>query len=95
MGLASDLAARSEAEHYCGELAREEAAIREKPEVEAEEVAEFFRHYGLTDTEYCPVVEGLRTKAKAWRDFTMRLELGLKEPDPKRALQNAVTIAVS
>jgi VIT1/CCC1 family predicted Fe2+/Mn2+ transporter len=95
MGLGGYLAARSEVEHYHSERAREEAEIREKPEIEAQEVAEFFRQYGLTDQEYGPVVEGLRTKPKAWRDFMMRFELGLEEPDPKRALQSAVTIAVS
>ena len=95
MGLGGYLAARSEAEHYQSELAREESEIREKPDVEAEKVAEFFRQYGLTDAEYAPVVEGLRAKPKAWRDFMMQFELGLKEPDPKRALQSAVTIAVS
>ena len=63
MGLGGYLAARSEVEHYRSELAREETEIREKPEVEAEEVAEFFRQYGLTDQEYGPVVAGLRTKA--------------------------------
>ena len=95
MGLGGYLAARSEAEHYHSELAREEGEILEKPEIEAEEVAEFFRQYGLTDKEYGPVVEGLRTRPRAWRDFMMRFELGLEEPDPKRALQSAVTIAVS
>src|SRR5512141_1095484 len=65
MGLGGYLAARSQAEHYQSELAREELEIVEKPEVEAEEVAEFFRHYGLTETDYRPVVDGLRTKPKA------------------------------
>jgi hypothetical protein len=82
MGLGGYLAARSEAEHYQSELAREETEIVEKPDVEAEEVAEFFRQYGLTGQEYGPVVEGLRTKPKAWRDFMVRFELGLEEPDP-------------
>jgi vacuolar iron transporter family protein len=95
MGLGGYLAARSEVEHYQSELAREEAEIQEKPEVEAEEVTEFFRQYGLSDLEYGPLVAGLRTKPQAWRDFMMRFELGLEEPDPKRALQSAVTIAVS
>jgi VIT1/CCC1 family predicted Fe2+/Mn2+ transporter len=92
MGLGGYLAARSEVEHYRSELAREEAEIREKPEIEAEEVANFFRGYGLTEAEYNPVVAGLRTKPKAWRDFMMRFELGLEEPDPKRALQSAITL---
>src|SRR5512140_3558725 len=92
MGLGGYLAARSEAEHYQSELAREETEIVEKPEVEAEEVAEFFRQYGLVEEEYRPVVDGLRGKPKAWRDFMMRFELGLEEPEPKRALQSALTI---
>ncbi len=95
MGLGGYLAARSETEHYHTELAREEAEIREKPEVEAEEVATVFREYGLTEAEYGPVVAGLRTKPKAWRDFMMRFELGLEEPDPKRAFRSAITIALS
>jgi VIT1/CCC1 family predicted Fe2+/Mn2+ transporter len=95
MGLGGYLAARSEVDHYRSEPAREEAEIREKPEVEAEEVASFFREYGLTEAEYNPVVEGLRTKRKAWRDFMRRFELGLEEPEPKRALQSAITIVLS
>jgi len=95
MGLGGYLAAKSESEHYQSELAREEAEIREKPEVEASEVAEFFQQYGLTEQEYMPVVNGLREKPRAWRDFMMRFELGLDEPDPKRALQSAITIALS
>ncbi len=95
MGLGGYLAARSEVEHYQSELAREEAEIVEKPEVEAAEVADFFRQYGLTEQEYGPAVAGLRSRPKAWRDFMMRFELGLEEPDPKRAWQSAVTIALS
>lgn len=95
MGLGGYLAARSEAEHYQSELAREESEIVEKPEAEAREVADFFRHYGLSEPEYAGVVEGLRNNPRAWRDFMMRFELGLEEPDPKRALQSAITIAVS
>jgi vacuolar iron transporter family protein len=86
MGLGGYPAARSEVEHYQSELAREEAEIRKKPEVEAEEAASFFREYGLTEAEYSPVVAGLPTKPKAWSDFMMRFELGLEEPAPKRAL---------
>ena len=34
-------------------------------------------------------------KPKEWVDFMMRFELGLEEPNPKRALQSAATIAGS
>ena len=42
-----------------------------------------------------PVVEALSQHPKAWVDFMMRYELGLEEPDPKRALTSAATIAGS
>ena len=32
---------------------------------------------------------------KRWTDFMMRFELGLEEPDPKRAPISAATIAIS
>lgn len=95
MGLGGYLAARSESEHYRSELAREEREIVEKPAAEAQEVADVFRKYGLEATEYAPIVEALKQRPVAWRDFMMRFELGLEEPDPKRALQSAVTIAAS
>src|SRR5665213_788450 len=39
VGLGGDLAARSDAEHYASELAREEREIVDVPEAEADEVA--------------------------------------------------------
>jgi vacuolar iron transporter family protein len=32
---------------------------------------------------------------EAWRDFMMRFELGLEEPNPKRAFRSAFTIGAS
>jgi VIT1/CCC1 family predicted Fe2+/Mn2+ transporter len=93
MGLGGYLAARSDAEHYASELAREEREIVEVPDAEAAEVAEVFRTYGLSTDETDHVVAALRTRPKAWRDFMMRFELGLEAPDPKRALRSALTIA--
>src|SRR5512136_896025 len=65
MGLGGYLAARSEAEHYRSELAREEAEIREKPEAEAQEVADVFKKYGLESHEYGSIVEALRHRPVA------------------------------
>jgi len=93
MGLGGYLAARSDAEHYASELAREEREIVEVPDAEAAEVAEVFRTYGLSTDETDHVVAALRTRPKAWRDFMMRFELGLEAPDPKRAPRSALTIA--
>jgi VIT1/CCC1 family predicted Fe2+/Mn2+ transporter len=93
MGLGGYLAARSDAEHYASELAREEREIVEVPDAEAAEVAEVFRAYGLSTEETDHVVASLRTRPTAWRDFMMRFELGLEAPDPRRALRSALTIA--
>ena len=41
------------------------------------------------------MVQALTRKPKEWVDFMMRFELGLEEPDPKRAVQSALTIAAS
>jgi VIT1/CCC1 family predicted Fe2+/Mn2+ transporter len=92
MGLGGYLAARSDAEHYASERRRELLEIDEKPEVEAEEVAEIFRGYGLDETQIAPVVAALRDRPQNWVEFMMRFELGLEKPDPKRAMTSALTI---
>lgn len=93
MGLGGYLAARSDAEHYGSELARERQEVIEKPEIEKQEVAEVFEAYGLTKEEAAPVVEALSRRPEAWVDFMMKFELGLEKPEPHRALQSALTIA--
>jgi VIT1/CCC1 family predicted Fe2+/Mn2+ transporter len=95
MGLGGYLAARTDAEHYASERAREEREVEEVPEVEAAEVAEVLRSYGLDDDNVTTVVTSIRADKKRWVDFMMRFELGLEDPDPKRATRSAFTIAVS
>ena len=95
MGLGGYLAARSDAEHYESERKREELEVKEIPDEEAREVQNVFTDYGLTRDEAAHVVQALTKKPKEWVDFMMRFELGLEEPNPKRALQSALTIAGS
>ncbi len=95
MGLGGYLAARSDAEHYESERQREELEVKEIPDEEAREVVKVFTDYGLTREEAAPVVEAMTKKPTQWVDFMMRFELGLEEPNPKRALQSALTIAGS
>jgi VIT1/CCC1 family predicted Fe2+/Mn2+ transporter len=95
MGLGGYLAARSDAEHYESERLREEREVKEIPDEEALEVQNVFADYGLSHDESVPVVQALTRKPKQWVDFMMRFELGLEEPDPKRAMQSAFTIAAS
>jgi vacuolar iron transporter family protein len=95
MGLGGYLAAKSEAEHYRNERRREEREIVEKPEAERQEIVDLFKDYGVTAEEAAPIVQALERRPEAWRDFMMRFELGLEDPDPKRALQSAFTIGMS
>jgi VIT1/CCC1 family predicted Fe2+/Mn2+ transporter len=95
MGLGGYLAAKSDAEHYYSEKHREEKEVEEVPDVEAKEVSDILGGYGLTEEESNPVVNALRKRKKSWIDFMMRFELGLEEPDPKRARNSALTIALS
>jgi VIT1/CCC1 family predicted Fe2+/Mn2+ transporter len=95
MGLGGYLAARTDRDHYLSEIERERRETVELPEKERDEVADVFRGYGMSDADIAPVVAAISSDQKRWVDFMMRFELGLEEPDPKRARNSAVTIAVS
>jgi VIT1/CCC1 family predicted Fe2+/Mn2+ transporter len=95
MGLGGYLAARTDAEHYGSERAREDWEIDHLREREIHEVTEIFQGYGLQGEGLKAVVAAVTADRKRWLDFMMRFELGLEEPDPKRAPISAGTIAVS
>ncbi len=95
MGLGGYLAAKGDREHYESERARETREVRELPEVEAQEVREILERYGLAREQAEAVVDALRRRPEAWVDFMMRFELGLEEPDPRRARTSAFTIALA
>jgi vacuolar iron transporter family protein len=92
MGLGGYLAAKSDAEHYDSERAREEREIVAVPEAEVQEVVQIFAAYGVTAQESAPVIAALRQRPTRWVDLMMSMELGLEKPDPKRALASALTI---
>jgi VIT1/CCC1 family predicted Fe2+/Mn2+ transporter len=93
MGLGGYLAAQSDAEHYVSERQREEREVVNVPDVELQEVAEVFHAYGLSEEAIAPILDAFQAKPASWVDFMMRFELGLEEPDPRRALSSAATIA--
>src|SRR5277367_2630441 len=95
MGLGGYLAAKTDQEHYASEREREVRETVELRDVEVEEVAKVFRDYGLSEAEMAPVVNAITGDQKTWVDFMMRFELGLEEPQPKRARISALTIAIS
>jgi len=95
MGLGGYLAAKTDMEHYDSERAREVRETVDMPEAENQEVADVFRGYGLGEAEISPVVAAISADRDRWVDFMMRFELGLEAPNPKRARQSALTIALS
>src|SRR6187399_1358324 len=76
MGLGGYLAARTDAEHFVSERAREEREIEDMPEKEAAEVSDVLRSYGLKDDMVTTVVKSICADKKRWVDFMMRFELG-------------------
>ena len=95
MGLGGYLAARTDAQHYEAEYAREMRETVELPHIERAEVEEIFASHGMTGEPLRIAVDAIVSDQKRWVDFMMRHELGLEEPDPKRALASAGTIAAS
>src|SRR5271166_5974738 len=59
MGLGGYLAARTDAEHFASERAREERETEEMPEQEAVEVADVLRSYGLEGNTVTSVVNSI------------------------------------
>jgi vacuolar iron transporter family protein len=95
MGLGGYLAARTDAEHYGSERARENWEIDNVGDKEVQEVRAIFNGYGLKGDALKTVVAAITSDRQRWLDFMMRFELGLEEPDPKRAPISAGTIAAS
>jgi vacuolar iron transporter family protein len=95
MGLGGYLAARTDRDHYESERQREIRETVELPEKETDEVADVFRGYGMSEVDLQPVVKAICADQKRWVDFMMRFELGFEEPDPLRARNSAITIALA
>ncbi len=95
MGLGGYLAGKTEQDHYKSELKREYDEVERVPEREKEEVMEFFEQIGLSKELQFKATEEIAREKKQWVDFMMKYELGLDEPDPKRATKSALNIGVS
>ena len=72
MGLGGYLAARTDAEHFVSERAREELETEEMPEKEAAEVADVLRSYGIEDDKVEAVVTSIRADKKRQRNQAER-----------------------
>ncbi len=95
MGLGGYLAGKTEQDHYNNELKREYDEVEKLPEREKQEVKDFFKQIGLSEEVQNKATEEIAKDKKQWVDFMMKYELGLEEPDPKRASKSAFNIGVS
>lgn len=95
MALGGYLAGRTEIDHYASEKAREYQEILEVPEVEKEEVRAVFREMGLSEKIQEEITQELSKDKDKWVNFMMKFELGLEQPDEKRAYKSAFNIGVS
>ena len=95
MGLGGYLAGKTEQDHYNSELKREFDEVERVPDREKEEVREFFSHIGLSESVQQQATEEIARDKKKWVDFMMKYELGLDQPDPKRATKSALNIGLS
>ena len=95
MGLGGYLAGKTEQDHYKSELKREFEEVERVPEREKQEVREFFEQIGLSREIQEKATEEIAKDKKQWVDFMMKYELGLDEPDTKRATKSALNIGLS
>ena len=95
MGLGGYLAGKTEQDHYNSELKREYDEVERVPDREKEEVREFFSTIGLSESVQQQATEEIARDKKKWVDFMMKYELGLDQPDPKRATKSALNIGLS
>ena len=95
MGLGGYLAGKTEQDYYNSELKREYDEVERVPEMEKQEVRDFFKQIGLSEEVQQKASEEIAKDKKQWVDFMMKYELGLDEPHPKRAAKSALNIGLS
>ena len=95
MGLGGYLSGKTEQDHYKSEIKREYDEVENLREVEIKETKEFFANIGLSPALQEQATEEIAKDKDRWVDFMMKYELGLEEPDPKRATKSALNIGLS
>jgi VIT1/CCC1 family predicted Fe2+/Mn2+ transporter len=95
MGLGGYLAGKTEQDHYNSEQKREYDEVENLRHREIEETKEFFANIGLSEELQNKATEEIAQDKDRWVDFMMKYELGLDEPDPKRARKSALNIGLS
>jgi VIT1/CCC1 family predicted Fe2+/Mn2+ transporter len=95
MGLGGYLAGKTEQDHYKSEQKREYYEVENLRNREIEETKEFFANIGLSSALQQQATDEIAQDKDKWVNFMMKYELGLEEPDPKRATKSALNIGLS
>jgi vacuolar iron transporter family protein len=95
MGLGGYLAGKTEQDHYKSEQKREYDEVDNLRHREIEETKEFFANIGLSPRLQDEATEEISKDKDRWVNFMMKYELGLEEPDPRRATKSALNIGLS
>lgn len=92
MGLGGYMGAKTEAQHYVSEYARELHEVEKMRDHEIQETSDILREFGVPDAQIPIVISGITQDRNKWVDFMMRFELGLEKPDAKRLYQSPLVI---
>lgn len=95
MGLGGFLSAKTEIDQYYTRRAEEYREVHEVRESEKQEVRDALANYGLSEKAQNLVADELVANEDQWVRFMMRNELGLEEPDGRRAAKSAFNIGLS
>ncbi len=95
MGLGGYLAGKTEQDHYQTEIKREYNEVENLRHVEIQETKAFFANIGLSPALQDLATEEIAQDKDRWVEFMMKYELGLEQPDPKRATKSALNIGLS
>ncbi|MCA1813862.1 MAG: VIT1/CCC1 transporter family protein [Halobacteriales archaeon] len=95
MGMGEYLSTKSQAEYYDAERRLEQRHIREYPELERQEMAEFFRAKGIDGPALDEVLDKLQADPEKFLDVMMREEFGISPQMGRSALKASLVVMVA
>jgi VIT1/CCC1 family predicted Fe2+/Mn2+ transporter len=92
MGAVAYTSTLARRKHYLKEVSREEAEMREVPQIERDEVRGVFRKWGYEGEELERATDLIASKPKAWLEFMMSYELRLEPVDESEPRRNFLIV---
>jgi VIT1/CCC1 family predicted Fe2+/Mn2+ transporter len=95
MGAVAYTSTLARRKHYLKEVSREEAEMREVPQIERDEVRGIFQKWGYESEELERATDLIASKPKAWLEFMMSYELLLEPVDESEPRRNFLVVLSS